>query len=111
MNHKLSDNAEDFTSCTVGKGFSGKSSDLHYSGVIDDSAVKLLYSAGIGYRYPPLSARQPTPVSLSLSCNRTVYETSHALDVLWSYSADNAMEYNETLDMEKGANLLGSGGT
>ena len=60
----------------------------------------------MGYRYPPLSARQPTPVSLSLSCNRTVYETSHALDVLWNYSADDAMDSNESMDGFQGSKYV-----
>ena len=100
--------AETFANCTVGNGFFGKIERFTmYNGVVDESAIKVLYSTGIGFRYPPLSTRQPTPVSLSLSCNRTVYETSHALDVLWSYCAEDAMTINENLKINGENRLVG----
>ena len=46
ITHKSSKSAEDLTSCTVGKGFCGKIERFTlYSGVVDDSAIKLLHSA------------------------------------------------------------------
>eukprot|EP00943_MAST-04B_sp_MAST-4B-sp1_P006442 g6442.t1 len=100
--------AEAFTNCSVGLGFCGKIERFTmYNDIVEESAIKLLYSSGIGFRYPPLSTRQPTPVSLSLSCNRTVYETSHALDVLWSYCAEDAMTINEHLKINGENRLVG----
>jgi hypothetical protein len=81
-----------FASCIVGGGFEGKIERITmYSGIVKPKAINFLFKRGMGFKYPPLSSRATTPISLTLSCNRTVYETSYGLDVLWSFSAEHVL--------------------
>ena len=81
-----------FSNCQLGSGFLGKIERLTlYAGSVEASALHMLFKCGMGFRYPPLSVRSTTPISLTLSCNRTVYENSYGLDVVWSYCAEDAL--------------------